>query len=101
MSASEPTPGPWRVQIGSTQHRITGVEVDDTVALVSAAFPANAHLISAAPELLDRVRQRYSACDCLDAEDQGSMGGEQFFDEYACADCHADRAALAKARGAS
>lgn len=65
------------------------------------ASEADALLYAAAPELLERVRQRYAACECLDPAEQGDMDSEEFFDQHACADCHNDRAALSKAEGRS
>lgn len=91
MSGDKHTPGPWSVHQESIEpdwHIVTTVG-GAIVANVSdrGEWGANAHLIAAAPDLLEALKNMLSKCGC------GTALG--------CKVCDAARAAIAKAEGRS
>lgn len=81
MSEPKFTPGPWYVD-GTF---VTNDEDLDICSMGDVAWEANAHLIAAAPELYEALRDLIAYCDPT---------GDYIDDELVWA-----RAALAKARG--
>lgn len=85
------TKGPWRIEVDDSAAQVAGypniISDDYTVVGTEGMFGdietdyANAHLIAAAPELLDALR------GAVDAMDAAGMS------------CHEERAAIAKAEG--
>ena len=87
------TPGPWHVHMGQLIKCEVGLVIADVERnpshISKAARVANAHLIAAAPELLEAARMMADLVDDLLVQ-----AGANYADELAAA-----RAAIAKAEG--
>ena len=76
MTASKHTPGPWYATMGSGGQGLVASETSgQTVAVVYRGVP-DAHLIAAAPEMLEALRQIMIEADAI-ANDHRDRDEEQ------------------------
>ena len=71
---TEITPGPWRVEITRASYIV--VAGDQVIALIEGD-EANAHLVSAAPDLLEALYDLIFQCNRLKGEDASALDFDQ------------------------